>query len=148
MAENLLRKWQTTNNVELSVYRENKTGSEHTVVTDDLESRISGLGENFKGALGLVGLPSFWKNAIAAGVTSFTEFGAGVINVGRANVLGAITQFGSNLMSGSLPGKIEATGSGINEDGLPMDVAVSLLLRVIQISSLTRTTRTCMGVTV
>ena len=86
----------------------------------DLESRISRLGENFKkGALGLVGLPSVGTNAIGAGVTSFTEFGAGVINVGGANVLGAITQFGSNLMSGSLPGKIEATGSGISEDGLP-----------------------------
>ena len=48
MAEDLLRKWQTTNNVELSVYRENKTGNERTVVTEDLESRISGLGENLK----------------------------------------------------------------------------------------------------
>ena len=64
------------------------------MVTDDLESRISGLGENFKkGALGLVGLPSVGTNAIGAGVTSFTEFGAGLINVGGANVLVAITQF-------------------------------------------------------
>ena len=74
-------------------------------------------GWKFKGALGLFGLPSVGTNAI--GVTSFTEFGPGVIKVGGADVFGAITQFGSHLMSGSLPGKIEATGSGISEDGLP-----------------------------
>ena len=33
MAENLLRKWQTTHSAELSVYRERKTGNERTVVT-------------------------------------------------------------------------------------------------------------------
>ena len=48
MVKNLLTKWHTVNNVELSVYRENKTGNERTVVTEDLESRISGLGENLK----------------------------------------------------------------------------------------------------
>ena len=57
MVENLLRKWHTVNNVELSVYRENKTGNERIVVTEDLESRVSGLGESFIGALGRVGLP-------------------------------------------------------------------------------------------
>ena len=50
MANDLLRKWQTINSAELSVYRENKTGNERTVVWD-LESR-------FKGALGLPGLTS------------------------------------------------------------------------------------------
>ena len=97
MVENLLTKWHTVNNVELSVYRENKTGNERTVVTEDLESRVSGLGESFKGALGRVRLPSCvgekvadGTNAIGAGVTSVTEVGADVINV-----LGAITQVGS-----------------------------------------------------
>ena len=117
MAEDLLRKWQTTNNVELSVYRENKTGNERTVVTDDLESRISGLSENVKGALGLFGLASVGTNAIGASVTSVTEVGADVINVG-VNVLGAITQVGSNLMSGSVSG-IEPTGSIASEEGPP-----------------------------
>ena len=86
MVENLLRKWHTISNVELSVYRENKTGNDRTVVTEDLESRVSGLSESFKGALGRVGLPScvgerFAKgtNTIGAGVTSFTEVGTDVI---------------------------------------------------------------------
>ncbi|CAH3152788.1 unnamed protein product [Porites evermanni] len=89
MVENLLRKWHTISNVELSVYRENKTGNDRTVVTEDLESRVSGLGESFKGALGRVGLPSCvgervaeGTNTIGAGVTSFTEVGTDVINVG------------------------------------------------------------------
>jgi len=47
MAENFLKDWQTINNVE---YRENKTGNERIVVTEDLESRVSGLGESVKGA--------------------------------------------------------------------------------------------------
>ena len=124
MVENLLGKWHTINNVELSVYRENKTGNDRTVVTEDLESRVSGLGESFKGVLGRVGLPSCvgervakGTNTIGAGVTSFTEVGTDVINVG-ANVLDAFTQFGSNLMSVSRPGT-EATGSIANEDGPP-----------------------------
>ena len=40
MAENLLRKWHTTNNVELSVYRENKTGNVRTVVSQEVEVRL------------------------------------------------------------------------------------------------------------
>ena len=50
MADNLLTKWQTINSAELSVYRENKTGKEGTVVRD-LES-------SSKGALGQSGLTS------------------------------------------------------------------------------------------
>ena len=50
MADNLLTEWQTINSAELSVYRENKTGNEGTVVRD-LESRS-------KGALGQSGLTS------------------------------------------------------------------------------------------
>ena len=120
MAENLLREWHTINNAEFSVYRENKTGNECTVVTPDWGGRVSGLGESFKGALGRVGLPSCVRervadgtNAIAAGVTSFTEVGTDVINV-----LDAFTQIGSNLMSGRVAGT-EATGSIANEDGPP-----------------------------
>ncbi|CAH3163888.1 unnamed protein product [Porites lobata] len=120
MVENLLTKWHTVSNVELSVYRENKTGNESTVVTEDLKSRVSGLGESFKGALGRVGLPSCvgekvadGTNAIGAGVTSVTEVWADVINV-----LGAITQVGSNLMSGSVPG-IELPESIASEEGPP-----------------------------
>ena len=112
MVENLLTKWHTVNNVELSVYRENKTGNERTVVTEDLESRVSGLGESFKGALGRVGLPSCVGEKVA-GVTSVTEVGADVINL-----LGAITQVGSNLMSGSVPG-IEPPESIASEEGPP-----------------------------
>lgn len=119
MAENLLRDWHTISNVEFSVYHENETGNEHIVVTEDLESRVSRLAESFKGAFRLVGLPSVGTNATGAGVTSSTEFRADVINVGGANVLGAITQFGSNLRSGSLLGKIEATGSIASEEGPP-----------------------------
>ena len=117
MVENLLTKWHIVNNVELSVYRENKTGNQRTVVTEDLESRVRGLGESFKGALGRVGLPHCvgervfdGTNTIGAGVTNFTAVGT--------NVLGAITQVGSNLMNGSVSG-IEPTGSTANEDGLP-----------------------------
>jgi len=72
MAENLLRKWQTTNSVELSVYRERKTGNERTVVTEDLESRMSAISGNI----------------------------SGLISVG-ASAVGAITQVGSNLIGGS-----------------------------------------------
>ena len=123
MAENLLTEWHTNNNVEFSVYRENKTGNERIVVTPDWESRVSGLGESFKGAFGCVGLPIVGErvadgtNAIVTGVTSVTEVGADVINAG-VNVLGAITQVGSNLMSGSVSG-IEPTGSIASEEGPP-----------------------------
>ena len=41
MADNLLRKWQTVNSAELSVYLENKTGNERTVVRN-LERRFEG----------------------------------------------------------------------------------------------------------
>ena len=51
MADNLLREWQTINSADLSVYRENKTGKQRTVVVRDLESL-------FKGALGRCGLAS------------------------------------------------------------------------------------------
>ena len=50
MADNVLTEWQTINSAELSVYRENKTGKEGTVVRD-LES-------SSKGALGQSGLTS------------------------------------------------------------------------------------------
>ena len=122
MAENLLREWHTISNAEFSVYRANKTGNERIVVTPDWGSRVSGLGESFKGALERVGLPSCvaervadGTNAIGAGVTSFTEVGEDVINVG-ADVLDAFTQIGSNLMSGRVAGT-EATESIANEDG-------------------------------
>ena len=51
MADNLLREWQTINSADLSVYRENKTGKQRTVVVRDLESPS-------KGALGRFGLAS------------------------------------------------------------------------------------------
>ena len=41
MADNLLREWQTVNSAELSVYVDNKTGNERTVVRN-LESRFEG----------------------------------------------------------------------------------------------------------
>ena len=132
MVKNLFREWRTISNVELSVYRENKTGDERTVVTEDWESRVSGLGESVKGALERVPLPSCVRervvegtNTIGAGDTRFTEVGAdansgndsGWMSVG-ANVLGAITQVGSNLIRGSGPG-IEATRSFVTADGPP-----------------------------
>ena len=73
MADNLLREWHTINNVELSVYRENKTGNDRTVVTEDLESRVSGLGESFKGLLGRVGLPSCVGERVAEGTNISAE---------------------------------------------------------------------------
>ena len=51
MADDLLRNWQTVNSAELSVYVENKTGNERTVVRN-LESRFEGA------LLGLPGLTS------------------------------------------------------------------------------------------
>ena len=51
MTDNLLREWQTINSADLSVYRENKTGKQRTVVVRDLESPS-------KGALGRFGLAS------------------------------------------------------------------------------------------
>ena len=130
MVKNLFREWHKISNVELSVYRENKTGDERTVVTE--ESRVRGLGESVKGALERVPLPSCVRervtegtNTIGAGDTRFTEVGAdaksgndsGWMSVG-ANVLGAIAQVGSNLIGGSGPG-IEATGSFVTGDGPP-----------------------------
>ena len=102
------------------------------MVTEDWESRVSGLGESVKGALERVPLPSCVRervvegtNIIGAGDTRFTEVGAdansgndsGWISVG-ANVLGAISQVGSNLIRGSGPG-IEATRSFVTGDGPP-----------------------------
>ena len=56
MAHNLLTERQTINSAELSVYRENKTGKERTVVRD-LESRS-------KGALGRSGLTSVREKVV------------------------------------------------------------------------------------
>ena len=61
MADNLLREWQTINSVDLSVYRENKTGKQRTVVVRDLESPS-------KGALGRCGLASV-RERVADGQT-------------------------------------------------------------------------------
>ena len=61
MADNLLREWQTINSAELSVYRENKTGKERTVVRD-LRSRS-------KGALGQSGLTSI-RERVADGANA------------------------------------------------------------------------------
>ena len=93
MAESLLRKWQTTESAELAVYRDLKTGNERTVVTE--ESR-------FKTALGRVGFTSDGANV------------SGWMSTG-ANVYDAIRQYGSDLMSGKVPGN-EATGSNVSED--------------------------------
>ena len=84
MAEDLLRNWRTTNSAELSVYRERKTGNERTVVTQDFESRMSAISGNI---------------------------GSRLISVG-ASAFGAITQVGSNLISGS-----EATGVDVGFTG-------------------------------
>ena len=93
MAHSLLRKWQTTESAELAVYRHLKTGNERTVVTE--ESR-------FKAALGRVGFTSDGANV------------SGWMSTG-ANVYDAIRQYGSDLMSGKVPGN-EATGSNVSED--------------------------------
>lgn len=56
ITDNLLTERQTINSAELSVYRENKTGKEHTAVRD-LESRS-------KGALGRSGLTSVRERVV------------------------------------------------------------------------------------
>ena len=61
MADNLLTEWQTINSAELSVYRENKTGKERTVVRD-LKSRS-------KSALGQSGLTSI-RERVADGANA------------------------------------------------------------------------------
>ena len=115
IAENLLREYQTTNSAELSVYRDNKTGNERTVVTKDLESRV-------KGALGCVGLTSVGErfaegaNAIEAGVRDVISGDySGLMNVG-AGFIGAITQAGSNVIGRSVHGN-EAPADGTPGDG-------------------------------
>ena len=96
MADSLLRKWQTTESAELAVYRDLKTRNERTVVTE--ESR-------FKAALGRVGFTSDGANV------------SGWMSTG-ANFYDAIRQYGSDLMSGKVPGN-EATGSTVGEDSRP-----------------------------
>ena len=65
MADNLLTEWQTINSAELSVYHENKTGKEGTVVRY-LESRS-------KGALGRSGLTSVRERVADGANTIGTE---------------------------------------------------------------------------
>lgn len=48
MADDLFKKWQSTDNAELEIYRENSTGDERTVVTEDLETKVSRLEEGIK----------------------------------------------------------------------------------------------------
>jgi len=94
MAENLLRRWQTTERAELTVYRELETGNERTVVTEDLESR-------FKGALGRVGFTSDGANV------------SGEMSCGLT-LCGAIRQYGSNLMSEDGPPEESSNISSAN----------------------------------
>ena len=111
MAENLFSEWHTFSNVELSVYRELKTENERTVVTEDLESKVSGFGESFKGALESVGERfAGGANSIGASVTSWTAAGASAFN--------AVTQAGSNFIGGSVPG-IAPPASLATGDGPP-----------------------------
>ena len=97
MADSLWRRWQTTESVELVVYRDLKTSIECTVVTEE-EIR-------FKAALGRVGFTSDGTNVF------------GWMSTG-ANVYDAIRQYGSDLMSGKVPGT-EATGSNVSKDSRP-----------------------------
>ena len=74
MEENLLRNWQSTNIAELSVFRNNKTGQERTLVIKDFETRMKPLGEGMKGFLESCGFTtSSWGSVIGTSVTSVMD---------------------------------------------------------------------------
>ena len=50
IANHLLEEWESTDNVELLVYQENKTGNLRTVVNENKATRTRQLGESLKGA--------------------------------------------------------------------------------------------------
>ena len=51
IANHLLEEWQSTDNVELLVYQENKTGNLHTVVNKNESTKMRRLSDSLKGAL-------------------------------------------------------------------------------------------------
>jgi len=65
-------KWRSTIDVELLIYRENKTGDLRTKVNKDIEAQLSRMGDTFRGALHSVGLHGVSSSvgSIISGVSS------------------------------------------------------------------------------
>ena len=78
MADDLFEKWQSTDNTELKIYRENSTGDERTVVTEDLETKVSRLEE---------GIKEVWQG-VGARVTSLKDASIPVMATIRSFVSG------------------------------------------------------------
>lgn len=78
MADDLFEKWQSTDNAELKIYRENSTGDERTVVTEDLETKVSRLEE---------GIKEVWQG-VGARVTSLKDASIPVMATIRSFVSG------------------------------------------------------------
>ena len=117
MEDNLLREWQSTNTAELLVFRENKTGTERTLVTKDFETRVKSLGESSirKGLLESFGLiTSSGGSVTGTSVTSVMDTSA-VTGTSDTSVTG-LANAGAQMIGAGVSGLANA-GTGVISSG-------------------------------
>ena len=115
MEDNLLREWQSTNIAELLVFRENKTGTERTLVIKDFESRVKSLGESIKGLLESFGLiTSSGGSVTGTSVTSVMDTSA-VTGTSDTSVTG-LANAGAQMIGAGVSGLANA-GTGVISSG-------------------------------
>ena len=136
MEDNLLREWQSTNIAELLVFRENKTGTERTLVIKDFEKRVKSLGESIKGLLESFGLlTSSGGSETGTSVTSVMDTSAvtgtsdtsvtGLANAG-AQMIGAGVSGLANVGAGVIP-SVAGLAIGANVVGTGLSAIGAML---------------------
>ena len=137
MENNLLREWQSTNIAELLVFRENKTGKEHTFVIKDFETRVKSVGESIKGLLESFGLlTSSGGSVTGTSVTSVMDTSAvtstsdtsvtGLANAG-AQMIGAGVSGLANVGAGVISTSVAGLAIGANVVGTGLSAIGSML---------------------
>ena len=115
MEDNLLREWHSTNIAELLVFRENKTGTERTLVIKDFETRVKSLGESIRGLLESFGLiTSSGGGVTGTSVTSVMDTSA-VTSTSDTSVTG-LANAGAQMIGAGVSG-LANVGAGVTSSG-------------------------------
>ena len=137
MENNLLREWQSTNVAELLVFRENKTGTERTLVIKEFETQVKSLGESIKGVLESFGrITSSGGSVTGTSVTSVMDTSAvtstsdtsvtGLANAG-AQMIGAGVSGLANAGAGVISTSVARLAIGANVVGTGLSAVGSML---------------------